>query len=402
MFAVITSLVITCAPAVSPGGQLPGDAPPSPRSTAPDIAIKAAERTQVVYQEHLGPYWTVGPVFARVQEYMLEHGQLGPMFIRYLDSPSTVGAEKLRAEVGFFVNELLQTNSPFRSAVREPGYVAAVVVEGPIAGPPQYHAMLRRWALARGHTPLGGVTEIFHSPQDVGATRQYVEVQMPIRPRATREVPTRRTPTTEPVQAWSPEPSPAPTAASVERRASRDREAPKPPQRTPKTLPAATSESQTRSEPVDSVKELVHQQRFNRIAELLMPPDIPFPQAFQLWFGQVVFRIGAIAGGIAQVYPEEKTAVAALSEAIRRRYDSISVDFALDPRDQPVLRVDPHSDRYAARKLCIIHELDTILGGIALTRLDGGAAEGQLIDIVQRVYDLISAREAAGSEHVPG
>jgi hypothetical protein len=173
-------------------------------------------------------------------------------------------------------------------------------------------------------------------------------------------------------------------------------------ERTPKTSSAATSQPLTRSEPVGSVKELVQQQRFNRIAELLMPPDVPFPQAFQLWFGQVVFRIGAIAGGIAQVYPEEKTAVTALSEAIRRRYDSISVDFALDPRDQPVLRVDPQSDRYAARKRAIMHELDTILGGIALTRLDAGAAEGQLIDIVQRVYDLISARKTVASEHAPG
>ena len=128
-----------------------------------------------------------------------------------------------------------------------------------------------------------------------------------------------------------------------------------------------------------------------------MPPGTPFPPAFQLWFGQVVFRIGGIAGGIRQLYPAEESALTALSEAIRSRYDVVAADFALDPRDEPVLRVDSHSDGYATRKRAIMRELDTILGGIAFTRLDADAAEGKVIDVVQRMYDLLRTARSVAS-----
>lgn len=153
--------------------------------------------------------------------------------------------------------------------------------------------------------------------------------------------------------------------------------------------------------PVKSVKELVIEGQFERVADLLMPADTRFPQALQLWFGQVVFRIGAIARGIPQVYPGAGSTVTALSEAIRRRYDLFSADFTLDPRDQPVLRVDPHSDRYAVGKRSIMRELDAMLGGIALTRLSAEGAEDQLADIIQRVYEMVSVDRNDVSPRAP-
>ena len=66
-------------------GQQPA-ASGAPRPAAAVVSVKRTDPTPVVYIEHAGPYWKVGPVFLRVREYMRTHNQPGPMFIRYLQT----------------------------------------------------------------------------------------------------------------------------------------------------------------------------------------------------------------------------------------------------------------------------------------------------------------------------
>ncbi len=397
MIAVITLFLAVCLPASGPDAPRPGMNPPaspSARSAAPEITLKSTPQVQIVYQEHLGPYWTVGPMLGRLREYMLEHGQQGPMFIHYLDNPAAVPPQKLRSEIGFCVTSDHQPEPPYQSAIRGSQMVATMQVQGVITTPPRYDATLRRWSVARGHTPLGSITEILPWTDSARRAGEPIEVQMAIRPMTSRHVSARKQSSPElprPGPSGSSEPS-GQRAATAGRESAPQREG-YPEQTAPQMPPSR----KRHLEPGESVKELVLEEQFERVAELLMPLDRHFPQAFQLWFGQVVFRIGAVARGIAQVYPGEGSTVTALSDAIRRRYDLFSADFALDPRDQPVLRVDPHSDRHAVRKRGIMRELDAMLGGIALTRLSAEGAEDRLTDIVQRVYEMVSAESSGVS-----
>jgi len=120
-----------------------------------------------------------------------------------------------------------------------------------------------------------------------------------------------------------------------------------------------------------------------------MPDDRPVPRAHQLWLGQVVFRIGAAAKGIARVYPGQETEVAAFSEAISRRYKKASVEFAMDPLRHAVVRVDSRNDPDAAVKNAIMHDLDSLLARIGQRSMDSEAVLVELKRIADGVKLLL-------------
>ena len=68
---------------------------------APQIVLKQPEPALVVFLEHTGPYWTVGPLFRQVREVMIAHNETGPLLARYANNPTTVAPESLRSRVGF-------------------------------------------------------------------------------------------------------------------------------------------------------------------------------------------------------------------------------------------------------------------------------------------------------------
>ncbi|MFQ5592012.1 MAG: hypothetical protein ACE5HE_12670 [Phycisphaerae bacterium] len=342
----------------------------------------------MVFRQHVGPYWKLGPVVASLREYMLERGQNGAIFIRYLDSPAAVPAESLRTEVGFFVEGELTPEPPYTAGLRQSQFVASMVVDRSRAAPRRCEAMLRRWALARGHIPEGSITEIHAWSSDTNVADRSVEVQMVIRPMTSERTPAgsrtgsrlRR----PPVRGLAEQVAQSEVGAKAES-APRDRGS------GAASAGASTSDVAGDTGAVASVRTLVDLGRFDDVAQLLMPTGTRLPQTLHVWFGQVVYRMGAIVKGLEQVYPGQDSVAKGLNGAIRRRYEVFSADFALDPRDEPFLRLDPHSDPTAGTKRAIMHDLDTMLGGIALTRIDVKEADGRLIDIIQRTLELVTA-----------
>jgi hypothetical protein len=140
----------------------------------------------------------------------------------------------------------------------------------------------------------------------------------------------------------------------------------------------------------------VGNREFDRIAELVIPGSPGVARSLEPWLGQVVLRIGGIADGIGQVYPGENDVVKSMSNVLRNRYDAVMARSTIDPRDQPIVRVDPRSDGSAARKLAIMRELDGILGDISVLRVDAAEAARRLIETIQNVHDLVEAERIAG------
>ena len=144
-------------------------------------------------------------------------------------------------------------------------------------------------------------------------------------------------------------------------------------------------------EPLHPIKDLVDSSRFDRVAEQLVPTDRPMPAGMQVWFGQVVFRINAVAKGIEQTYPGGSPQATALSEAIVRRYRQASASSKVDPLAQAVVRVDTHSDPLSVQKRLIVRDLDNLLGQVSLKTVDAHSALNRLSDVLQRVQDLANA-----------
>jgi hypothetical protein len=140
--------------------------------------------------------------------------------------------------------------------------------------------------------------------------------------------------------------------------------------------------------PVPPVSQLLLQRRFEDIAEQMLPPAEATPPSLQVWLGQVVYRLSAVAKGIKRVYPGEDKLIFALVDAINRRYAEVSAGSPIDPLEPPVVYVDSESDPLAAEKRAIMRQLDSLLGGIALRSVDVTATLNHLEDILQRSCDL--------------
>ncbi len=382
----------------------PGNIPAAANAKASSaIGVKRTEPIEVVYLEHVGPYWSLGPRFTQLREYMLEHEQSGPMYARFLDDPTGAAAGSVHSEIGFIVERDHEAVPPFKESKREAEFVAYMIV-GSSGSSTRSYAVMREWIESHGYVALGPVTEIY-PPLKRGAVRQQrTEIQMPLRSAA---------PPVEISQVPVQEAS-EPTWEETAGEELEDVVASEPP-REPREAPITTEEEPTpqprpdelekvehevsKPEPVEHqplvpVKDLIAARRFDLIAEQLLPGPDAIPQTLQLWLGQLVFRIGAAAKGIKQIYPSDSREVTELGDAVTRRYKSVSAGFRLDPLAQAVVRVDPQTDPLAAEKRAIMRAIDTLLGGIAHRSVDVEETMRQLADIVQRTQDLLrSAQE---------
>ena len=335
----------------------------APPTAAPEIVLKHTDPVRVVFLEHIGPYWTVGPLFEQVREAMAEHNESGPMFARYLADPTIATAESLRTEVGFVIRGDWQPEPPQKIAQREGEQVVSLVVEGSYGTTTRSYSLMRDWVSTHGFEVVGPVIELYPSPQIGAPSGAYrTEIQMPVR---------RASPTVS----VTPEPKDG------------------------VVIPRLTDETLTQSEGDDSaatasmeplypIKDLIDSSRFDRLAEQLVPTDRPMPIGMQVWFGQVVFRISAVAKGIEQKYPGGSPEVTALSEAIVRRYRQASASSKVDPLAQAVVRVGPHLDPQSAQKRLIVRDLDNLLGQVAIKTVDAKSALDRLSDLLQRVQDM--------------
>lgn len=335
----------------------------TPPTAATEIIVKHTDPARVVFLEYTGPYWTVGPFFKQVREAMAEHNESGPMFARFLADPTVVPAESLRTEVGFVARSDWIPEPPLKTAQREGEQVVSTVVEGAYGTMARSYSLMRKWVLTNGFEAVGPVIEWYPSPPRGAPPGVYrTEIQIPVR-RASSAV----SATSEP------------KVGVVFPRKSED------------ALPKSADDNSADTgsmEPLYAIKDLVDSSRFDRVAEQLVPTDHPMPVGMQVWFGQVVFRISAVAKGIEQKYPGESLQATALSEAIVRRYRQASASSKVDPLAQAVVRVDARLDPQSTQKRLIVRDLDNLLGQVALKTVDAEAALDRLSDILQRVQDI--------------
>jgi effector-binding domain-containing protein len=328
----------------------------------PRITLRRNDPKRIVFLEHTGSYWSLGPLFTPVKEAMTKHRQTGPMFLRYSADPATTSPKLLRTQIGFFANGDCPVEPPFNSESLEGEDVAAAFVQGPYGTTTRYYSTVREWIERQGHEMTGPVIEIYAPDHGRKLRDVRVEIQVPVKLAVAA-----KPPATKPVA--------DPPAVGV------SAEAPLP----------SLSVVPTEAEPVLPIRELIEANRFERVAEQLMPGDRPMPAAFQLWFGQVVFRLGAIAKGLAQSHPAAAAPVTALSEALLARYRQVTAGSSADPLAQAVIRVDPATDSTAARKRAVMREVDTLLGRVAAKGVEPAAAMDHLTGILQGIQDLISA-----------
>ena len=332
-------------------------------TTALEIVLKHTDPARVVYLEHKGPSWTIGPLIKKVSEAMVAHDELGPIFARYLADPTAVSAESLRTQVGFESRGNWQPEPPLQVTQREGEQVVSLVVEGSYGTTTRSYSMMRDWVSTHGFEAVGPVIELYPSSQRGAPSGAFrTEIQIPVR-RASSAI----------------NATPKPKAAI---------EIPRKTDDTPTQDEGAVSADAVPDEPLYPIKDLIESSRFDRIAEQLVPTDRPMPVGMQVWFGQVVFRINAVAKGIEHKYPGGSPRATALSEAMVRRYRQSSASTKVDPLAQAVVRVDTHSDPQSAQKRLIVRDLDNLLGQVALKTVNAESALDRLSELLQRIQNL--------------
>ncbi len=335
----------------------PGEAPPP---KPPEITLKEVPAGRFVFLEHTGPYWTIGPLFTAVDAEKKVRRQAGPMYVRYASDPADSPSQSLRSQVGFRMDGEGSCNPPFRSEPVEAQQVASMTVEGPYGSTMQFIPALRAWIRQKDLEPAGGVIELY--PGELSGRKRgplRVELQMPVRNVAKE----------------------TPEAAVAEEHESTGTNA----LSSPSTSPP---EPQERVSPQASFDELFAECRFEELAILMLPADQSFRAEFDVWFGQVVFRVAAVAKGLQHLHPEEATGAVQLADALMSRYRARSGDASSKALNQAVVRVDPAGDPNAAQKRLIMRELDTLLGRVATRVVTPPAAMQELQPILRKVQEL--------------
>ena len=426
---VLAALVI---PGVFAAGRT-YDQPASPTDApVPTISAVTVPATDVVFVEHVGPYWTIGRKASETRAYMETHGITGPVFVRYPQPPRRRTARDTRCEIGFVSETAHAPDPPFRLAHRPEELVASLTVVGRLPDPKHDYENLNRWIVDQGYVAAGPITEVYYPVQpfrDAASARAEMRFTLKrdasaeneesvavVIPEVTEDenavetesatadapclvpmvVPPEPTsPLTNPVQ-------PAPYAASVgttepdrttvahapteiptPSASPRDSEAPAPAaDRVAPTPDAAESQS---------VEELLASEQFARAAEVILPSEVPTSSSDRVWLGQVVLRIEAAATGLARLEGADARMMAsfgALSEAIEARYALLSNPSVTGWPGVSGSSTDAHSDPMVRPKREVIDGLDMLLGRISVRSILAPEARDQLYRILVRLKEL--------------
>jgi len=436
LMAVFVFLVLGPAGAIE--GALPAQptAPPAAEAEAAAISVKTTEPAQVAYLLHVGPYWQVGPKFARLREYMQRHQQPGPMYARYLDAPVGVPADALRTEIGFFVHGDHVPELPFELADRPSEQVASMYVSRPFATVSRHYAVLHRWAAEHHYAAVGPVTEIYTVTAEALGDAPPTEVQMTVTKVEVMVEEKPAPPVTSVAEASADAGAlpPAPPVDALAIDSPRDQPAgsdvPAPPGSPPQDLaggsagysespepvapetaatqlppPALEAGYATAGPPTDDttgdppeptiasplvpVAVLIEQGKFDQLAEQLLPADQPYAPLLEAWVGQVVHRIIAVSAAFQGTDAEADDVLSAFGDAIKRRYELVAAGFRTDPLAHPTWRITDRTDPDGEEKRAIIRALDLVMGRISHGSLDAESCLGELIGITQRFQELV-------------
>lgn len=313
------------------------------------ITLKHIEQQDVVYTLHQGPYWELGKVYAEIGELMGELGQTGRMFARYLDDPSKVEPSALRIEVGFFAEGDVETRPPFQHKTLAARTSASLVIAGPYGLAPKYHKKVYEWIESNGYTAVGHAMETFR----LGATHKpSLEIQIPIQ------------------EVERPRELNAPTVSA-------------PPVESPNEASA--------EKPIKlSIRELVLQKAYERVADELVPTRDQFPAVHRKWFADVMDRLRVVR------------------ELVNMKYGSGAAD--VDPLITPIVQhsawlrrgpvpalpsarphESPDTKDVARRKAEVLRDLDRVMARTHLKKLSPDEIVAELTAILERVSSIIRA-----------
>jgi hypothetical protein len=147
------------------------------------FAIKQTEPATLLYLEHDGPYWRIGPLVEQVAEIAAAEQINGDLFIRYPGDPLARRAARGKIQVGIITRDNPPALPPFKEERTGTTLVAYATTTQPASRTALLHAAMRRWAIERGYSILGPITEIYRPSSSEGAINDLeIEIQIPISP----------------------------------------------------------------------------------------------------------------------------------------------------------------------------------------------------------------------------
>ncbi len=353
---------------------------------AATISIRQSDPGWFVFLVYRGPYWKAGTEFESVRSYLEEHGITGPMIARYSRNPMSPAETAPYVEIGSFVDEAHEPRPPFEKAWRNVQTAACMIIEDRAATTRRDYTAIAKWIDRRGYRAAGPVTEIYHHGASTGGAKR-IRTEIHVALDISGSLSNIATPEPSPESAKSP---------SQEVRHGLDTRVSHPLKTGATGLDAAESSPEARSsaptapplEPEVTLSELVDAGRFDEVAGRVVPLDRDLSGAMQIWLGQIVFRVGAIAKGVERVSPKDALPIRGIGDALRRRYRVASANLELNPLDHAVVHVDTRHDAHAAEKRAVMHRLDALMSRIALGTIEVEDVKTKTVDILRQIQEL--------------
>lgn len=402
--------------------------------------------SEVVFLEHVGPYWTVGRKAAQTRAYMDSRGITGPVFVRYPQAPRRRTARDTKCEIGFVIESPHAPDPPFQLGRRPEETVAVLTVLGRLPDAEHDYANLYSWIRDRGYAAAGPIAELYY-PAD--SLREAVSAKAEIRftltppPARSGDQPVAGTDAAlgvDPAPADGRPPKAAPRLADPvdvpaepvavaapasseagmlpERRPGADDDAPVPDSiassGSDASLPAAASETSLAQHPIPpaptvaaaderpvtprpqaprpaTVLALLAERRYASAAEAILPAVLPSAAGDRAWLHQVILRIEATARAIARLDSADASMAASLgtlAEAIETRYAALGPGSVPGLPDPPTASPGPEPDRRTAAKRALTDSLDALIGRIASRGVSAPDAREELYRVLAVLQEL--------------
>ena len=291
----------------------------------------------MVYLETDGPYWEAGPTVAKVQALMTAQKQTGPIHVRYAGDPSVESGSARKAKIGFMASGDWVVETPFREERLEPAQAAGMVIEGLQGAAVQNIPAIKTWIQVQGLEPSGPVVELINGLGDAKKPAKSELLILVHQPKTTTKDAT---------------PKPA-TEANV-------------------------------------AADIWTKKDYKGIAQRLIP-DKPIPsKETQIWLGQIVYRMGAVAKGVTIMYPDQAADTTVLTDALMDRLNRVAPDAMSEAKKQAINRTDFRPDSIEGQRARLVRALDTLLSKVSSKSKTPTEVASELRRILGLAENLIS------------
>jgi len=320
------------------------------------VRLKTLPAGRFVYLDLDRPYWEAGPVVNRVRDLMVAHTESGPIQLRFAGDPSAESQTPGRSKVGFVASGDWGVEAPFREMVLEAGEAAGLSLEGQLGTATQRLPAIRDWMQTQGLEPSGSVVELLASNDD------------PLKPAQSEIFLLVRGAEAVPVK---PPISP-PTDATV----------------TPASPPRVDKDAQSDQDSAPRLSELWTRKDYAAIADRLIS-DAPGPMTeSQIWLGQVVYRVGAIAKGLRMMYPDASADLTIFADTLMDRLKIVAPNAMSEARKRTVVQVDATGGSLDSRRARALRGLDMLLGKTSSRSIDPEAAAIEVGRLLEQLEEL--------------